>query len=228
MVRVKHPLPTALFAAFSLHVMMLPLLTLTSGSVTPPAQPLALQLNAARMQPTAAAGIPAPRIRAPAAAATPAPSASATVMVASVDAGPAAITHADPPSQASAEAAATGTATATPSFSGVTAAATVEARVDTAYLDNPKPRYPPLSRRLGEQGTALLRVDVGADGEVIQAALERSSGFTRLDEAARSAVTGWRFLPARRGDQPLASTVLVPVSFGLAAADRPAGQPPAP
>lgn len=96
----------------------------------------------------------------------------------------------------------------------------VEARVDTAYLDNPKPVYPPLSRRLGEEGTVLLKVDVSAAGAVTAVAVERSAGYARLDEAARKTVMRWRFVAARRGEENVASTVLVPVTFALATVAR--------
>jgi protein TonB len=42
-----------------------------------------------------------------------------------------------------------------------------------------------------------------------------SSGHPRLDEAARRAVQTWRFVPAKRGEEPVAAWVLVPVSFRL-------------
>lgn len=90
-----------------------------------------------------------------------------------------------------------------------------EARVDTSYLDNPRPGYPPLSRRLGEQGTVLLRVTVSAAGEAAAIAVEKSCGFPRLDAAAQAAVRQWRFVAAREGDTPVTSTVLVPVTFAL-------------
>ncbi len=91
-----------------------------------------------------------------------------------------------------------------------------EARVDTAYLDNPRPGYPPMSRRLGEEGTVLLRVTVNAQGQATFVAVEKSCGHERLDAAARAAVRQWRFIAARRGDTTVASTVLVPVTFALA------------
>ena len=49
------------------------------------------------------------------------------------------------------------------------------------YLNNPKPAYPALSRRLGEQGRAVVRVLIGADGLPQKAELHSSSGFERLD-----------------------------------------------
>lgn len=81
------------------------------------------------------------------------------------------------------------------------------------YLDNPPPRYPPMSRRLGETGRVLLRVLVSVSGHAEQVELMQSSGFARLDAAARQAVLRWRFVPARRGDERVAAWVLVPVSF---------------
>jgi protein TonB len=94
--------------------------------------------------------------------------------------------------------------------------AITEARVDTAYLDNPRPAYPPMSRRLGEQGTVILRVSVAADGHATAVDVDTSCGHERLDAAARAAVRQWRFIAARQGDSPVASTVRVPVTFTLA------------
>jgi protein TonB len=89
------------------------------------------------------------------------------------------------------------------------------ARYDAAYLNNPHPAYPAASRRLGEEGRVLLRVRVGADGRPLAVDLEKGSNFSRLDEAARDAVARWRFVPARRGDEAIEGSVLVPLVFRL-------------
>lgn len=81
------------------------------------------------------------------------------------------------------------------------------------YLDNPPPQYPATSRRLGERGRVLLRVRVSANGRAERIEVSTSSGFERLDQAAQAAVAGWRFVPARRGEEPTAAWVLIPVSF---------------
>lgn len=81
------------------------------------------------------------------------------------------------------------------------------------YLENPPPQYPPMSRRLGEKGRVLLRVFVSADGRAERIELKSSSGFDRLDAAAREAVASWRFVPARRGDQQVAAWVHIPILF---------------
>jgi protein TonB len=89
------------------------------------------------------------------------------------------------------------------------------ARFDADYLQNPKPVYPAMSRRLGEEGKIVLRVRVSRDGLPLTVEISQSSGFTRLDEAAKSAVERWRFVPARQGDAPVEAAVLVPLNFTL-------------
>ena len=84
-----------------------------------------------------------------------------------------------------------------------------------AYLRNPKPSYPNLSRRLSEQGTVVLRVFVTMGGDATRVELKESSGFSRLDHAALSAVQNWKFVPAKRGEQPVAAWVVVPIKFSL-------------
>lgn len=89
------------------------------------------------------------------------------------------------------------------------------ARFDAAYLHNPRPNYPPLSRRLGEEGKVLLKVRVSPAGQALAVDIEKSSNFERLDEAARQAVVRWRFVPARRGDDNVEASVIVPLVFRL-------------
>lgn len=88
-------------------------------------------------------------------------------------------------------------------------------RFNAAYLNNPAPHYPSLSRRLGEQGRVLLRVQVTTDGTAGSVELQTGSGSTRLDQAALEAVKKWRFIPAKRGEQPVNASVLVPVRFSI-------------
>jgi protein TonB len=83
------------------------------------------------------------------------------------------------------------------------------------YLDNPPPPYPMLSRRAGEEGRVVLRVLVSPGGQADDVEIRSSSGYSRLDEAARDTVRRWRFVPAKRGDQPVPAWVLIPISFRL-------------
>lgn len=68
------------------------------------------------------------------------------------------------------------------------------AGVNMAQCD--KPEYPSASRRMEEEGTVTVRFLVGADGKVIQSEIEKSSGFKRLDEAARAGLSKCQFKPA--------------------------------
>lgn len=94
-------------------------------------------------------------------------------------------------------------------------ATVTQPRFDADYLNNPKPAYPSMSKRLGEEGQVLLRVLVGQEGGAEQIEVLRSSGFTRLDEAARVAVSKWRFVPAKVGSNATQAWVQVPVTFEL-------------
>ena len=65
-----------------------------------------------------------------------------------------------------------------------------------------KPEYPSASKRLEEEGTVQLKFLVGADGKVIESAVEKSSGFRRLDEAARAGLSKCQFKPATVDGKP--------------------------
>ena len=96
------------------------------------------------------------------------------------------------------------------------AAAAVTPPVFSAdYLENPSPAYPPISRRLREQGRVMLRVLVSAKGTADDVQIRTSSGVTRLDEAAQETVKHWKFIPAKRGSEAVPAWVLIPISFKL-------------
>ncbi|MDX9716609.1 MAG: energy transducer TonB [Thauera sp.] len=93
--------------------------------------------------------------------------------------------------------------------------ALTQARYDAAYLNNPHPAYPMVSRRMREEGQVMLRVLVSAEGLPSRIELRTSSGSSRLDRAAQDAVARWRFVPARRGSAAVEAWVLVPIVFKL-------------
>ncbi len=84
-----------------------------------------------------------------------------------------------------------------------------------AYLHNPPPEYPAFARRHGMEGKVLVSARVGADGTCLQAKLKSGSGYRILDRAALEAVRDWRFVPGRRGGEPEAAWVDVPIVFNL-------------
>jgi protein TonB len=84
-----------------------------------------------------------------------------------------------------------------------------------SYLRNPPPRYPEISRRLGEEGVVLLFVVVDREGSAVEVRVDKGSGHSLLDEAAVKAVKRWKFEPARLGPLPVESKVRIPVRFQL-------------
>ena len=78
------------------------------------------------------------------------------------------------------------------------------------------PPYPPMARRLGQQGTVILSITVAADGSVSAAQIATSSGIPELDQAALEWVKGhWRYKPAMQGGVAVPSTTQAAVKFDL-------------
>lgn len=86
---------------------------------------------------------------------------------------------------------------------------------DADYLNNPVPAYPRMSKRMGEQGTVLVRVFINAQGRAEQAEIRTSSGYPRLDESALETVKRWRYMPGKRAGVPEAMWFNVPIRFVL-------------
>lgn len=77
------------------------------------------------------------------------------------------------------------------------------------------PVYPAPSRRLGEEGIVVLRVEIDETGRIAAARIGSSSGHARLDEAALGAVRTWRCTPAQRDGHPVRAVGLQPFKFVL-------------
>ena len=80
---------------------------------------------------------------------------------------------------------------------------------------NPKPPYPLIARKRGQQGTVVLKVVVAADGIPVSVSVQHSSGYSLLDQSALDTVGKWRFSPAVRAGKPVQSERLLPVEFRL-------------
>lgn len=86
---------------------------------------------------------------------------------------------------------------------------------DGSGFSNPKPPYPTISRRMGEEGLVMLSVYILADGTVGDVSIKKSSGFRRLDESALKTVWRWRYAPAKRHGKPVAIRYAQPIRFSL-------------
>ncbi|MGL5107119.1 MAG: energy transducer TonB [Plesiomonas shigelloides] len=77
------------------------------------------------------------------------------------------------------------------------------------------PEYPKASRMRRQEGTVLLEVKLGTQGEQLQVVLLKSSGFPLLDRSALKAVKGWQFLPQEINGKGVNPVVRIPVRFEL-------------
>lgn len=83
------------------------------------------------------------------------------------------------------------------------------------YLNNPRPPYPMVARRMGYNGKVVLNVEVLAEGKAGQVLLHQSCGHEILDKAALQTVKTWKFSPAKRLGQPVTQWFLVPIRFSI-------------
>ncbi|GAB1394147.1 energy transducer TonB [Rhodocyclaceae bacterium] len=91
----------------------------------------------------------------------------------------------------------------------------LSAELSVACPERASPTYPAQSRRLGEEGTVILRVELDESGRVANARVNQSSGHARLDAAALTIVRTWRCMPTLRSNQPVRAVALQPFKFVL-------------
>lgn len=187
---------------------------------TPPAAPPVAQPRKAAPAPTPPQ--PAPTQPQPVArpATTPAPAALPAATHTHTEPSPNAptATLAQPSTAAPASlAVAAGTPQATPaSTTPAPAPAKVELpNASASYLNNPKPPYPALSKRLGEEGKVVVRAWIDTSGTATRAEIKSSSGYERLDQTALQTVLNWRYIPGQRAGVPEAMWFNIPLNFVL-------------
>ncbi len=104
---------------------------------------------------------------------------------------------------------------AAPSSGGVASAPTADADYKAAYLQNPKPPYPPLAFRARIEGKVVLIAEVQPDGRAGQVRILESSGNEMLDQSALTTVRQWKFTPARKDGVIITQAVRIPITFSL-------------
>lgn len=82
-------------------------------------------------------------------------------------------------------------------------------------IELPRPKYPMLSRRMGEEGEVVLSAVIGVDGKARDIRVDRSPGHQRLEDAAIAALEAAHFEPAQRGGKAVAQRVQVPFRFRI-------------
>ncbi len=90
-----------------------------------------------------------------------------------------------------------------------------QAATSVGVLRSVHPVYPRIAKKSGWEGTVLVRVTVETNGRASKAIVSRSSGHKVLDDAAVKAVKRWAFRPARDGNIPIRTQVVIPIKFSL-------------
>lgn len=78
-----------------------------------------------------------------------------------------------------------------------------------------RPDYPKTARQRGEEGDVVLALSIDERGRVNRAEVAETSGFAELDAAAVRAAERARFVPAKSGRSPVASTARITITFRL-------------
>ena len=87
-------------------------------------------------------------------------------------------------------------------------------RIDRSY-PTPQPAYPDSAQLAGEQGDVLVGVHVSSSGRPRKLRIDKSSGFTDLDNAAAEAVAQWHFVPAVENGDTTSAWTSVKIHFEL-------------
>jgi periplasmic protein TonB len=77
------------------------------------------------------------------------------------------------------------------------------------------PDYPMQSKRRGETGTAYVRFVVGVTGQIENIELQKSSGYSRLDDSALAAMRDSACKPYLEDGQPVRAAYIKPFDFSL-------------
>jgi protein TonB len=94
-------------------------------------------------------------------------------------------------------------------------APSTDADYKAAYLNNPKPPYPPMAFQLRIEGTVRLKALVLPDGSCGEVLLAQSSGNELLDQSAMNTVAKWKFVPAKSQGKDVSQWVSIPIKFSV-------------
>jgi periplasmic protein TonB len=75
--------------------------------------------------------------------------------------------------------------------------------------------YPDASKRANEEGSCILLMKVAASGQILDATVQTSSGFPRLDDACLKGVKGQKMTPAMEDGKPVEGTFPFKITWKL-------------
>jgi len=103
-----------------------------------------------------------------------------------------------------------------PTASGEPTRIRVGGKVQAAKLvTQVRPQYPMAAKAEGVDGTVLLRAIIGTDGAVINLETMNRAVDARLVEAAKRAVSQWRYSPTLLNGKPIEVITVVEINFTL-------------
>lgn len=82
------------------------------------------------------------------------------------------------------------------------------------FVQRVLPKYPELARRKGREGLVVLRLTIGAGGELKDVSVVDGGGHG-FEDAALAAIRASRYAPARRDGQCVECSALLPIRFAL-------------
>ena len=86
---------------------------------------------------------------------------------------------------------------------------------DIIFDRQPKPRYPMVSRKLGEEGTVLVKGCIEENGSIRNVEIINGSGHARLDAEAIETVRRWTFSGGDQKSKKIISCYRIPIQFVL-------------
>jgi len=75
--------------------------------------------------------------------------------------------------------------------------------------------YPDASKRANEEGSCILLMKVAASGQILDATVQTSSGFPRLDDACLKGVKGQKMMPAMEDGRAVEGTFPFKITWKL-------------
>ena len=86
---------------------------------------------------------------------------------------------------------------------------------DVIFDRQPKPRYPMVSRKLGEEGTVVVKGCIEGNGSIKNIEIINGSGYKRLDAEAIDTVRQWTFSGRNQKSKKITSCYRIPIKFVL-------------
>ena len=83
------------------------------------------------------------------------------------------------------------------------------------YIQAPQADYPPMARRMGEEGRVVMQVLVNDKGRAEKVEILKSSGFSRLDESAKTALLRALFKPYLEDGKAMTILATASINFSL-------------